>query len=184
MIADLAEIDRVTVWQILHDQFNMRSVCVRMVPKILTPEQKEKHKTICSYILEQIQEQPDFLNSVVTWGNLDFSIWPWKKVTIGALEDAHCIEEQKSSNEPVKWRQCWLFFSTWRAWSWLSGFLMARTPTKSTTSRFWPSFRKEWEKRGWIKMPNRNGQYCFEQWKNWMQHCVDRAGEYTEEDKS
>jgi ABC-type xylose transport system substrate-binding protein len=66
MIADMVNMDKEMARQILHDRLNMRKVCAKMVPKKLTQEPKDKRKNICSDIMEQITEQPDVLENVVT----------------------------------------------------------------------------------------------------------------------
>ena len=40
-VVELINIDKETVRQILHNNFNMKKVCLKMVPRLLTPEQKE-----------------------------------------------------------------------------------------------------------------------------------------------
>ena len=40
-VAELINIDKETVRQILQNNFNMKKVCSKMVPRILTPEQKK-----------------------------------------------------------------------------------------------------------------------------------------------
>ncbi|KAJ8956688.1 hypothetical protein NQ318_014043 [Aromia moschata] len=47
-------IDKECVRQILHELFNMRKVCAKMMPKRLTPEQKESRMNICADILNNI----------------------------------------------------------------------------------------------------------------------------------
>jgi len=37
-VAELINIDKETVQQILHNNFNMKKVCLKMVPRLLTPE--------------------------------------------------------------------------------------------------------------------------------------------------
>jgi hypothetical protein len=44
----------------------MTKVCAKMVPRLLTPEQKENRKRICTDILEQIQVGSHFLDKVIT----------------------------------------------------------------------------------------------------------------------
>ena len=50
--AELINIDKETVRQILHKNFNMKKVCSKMVPRLLTPEQKEIRMNICADILQ------------------------------------------------------------------------------------------------------------------------------------
>jgi hypothetical protein len=66
MIAEMANMDKEIVRQVLHDQSNMRKVYAKMVPKNLTQEQKDNQKNICSDIMERITEQLDVLENVIT----------------------------------------------------------------------------------------------------------------------
>jgi histone-lysine N-methyltransferase SETMAR len=66
MIALMVNIDKETVRQVLHEDLNMTKVCAKMVPRLLTPEQKENRERICTDILEQIQADSHFLDKVIT----------------------------------------------------------------------------------------------------------------------
>ncbi|KAJ8955046.1 hypothetical protein NQ318_000478 [Aromia moschata] len=57
-------IDKECVRQILHESFNIRKVCAKMVPKLLTPEQKESRLNICADILNNIDSDPGLLDTV------------------------------------------------------------------------------------------------------------------------
>ena len=46
-IAEQVNIDRETVRNILTEDLDMRKVCAKMVPKVLTEEQKQRRVTIC-----------------------------------------------------------------------------------------------------------------------------------------
>lgn len=65
-IAEMIGIDKESVRQVLHEHFNMKKVCSKMVPKILTPEQKDSRMEICSDILKNIKKDPDLLHRVIT----------------------------------------------------------------------------------------------------------------------
>jgi len=62
-IAEQVSIDRETVRKILTEDFDMRKVCTKMVPKELTKEQKQRRVTICQDLLER---QDDILGRVIT----------------------------------------------------------------------------------------------------------------------
>lgn len=66
MISDTVGIDKESVRQILHDNFNMHKVCAKMVPKILSDDQKEIRKNLSTDALNQIENDPDFLKRVIT----------------------------------------------------------------------------------------------------------------------
>jgi hypothetical protein len=45
----------------------MKKVCAKMVPKNLSEDQKLNREEMCQNVLEKTAEDPDFLNSVVTY---------------------------------------------------------------------------------------------------------------------
>jgi len=66
MIADMVNINKETVRQILHDELNMTKVCAKLVPKNNNQNQKDNRKNICSDIMERLTEEPDLLTHVIT----------------------------------------------------------------------------------------------------------------------
>ncbi|KAJ8932863.1 hypothetical protein NQ318_018407 [Aromia moschata] len=67
-LAEIIGIDKECVRQILHESFNMRKFCARMVSKLLTPEQKESRLNICADILNNIDTGPGLLDTVTLKG--------------------------------------------------------------------------------------------------------------------
>ena len=66
-ISELTNINKESVRQILHDDLSMKKVCAKVVPKILTSEQKEHRVNCCADTLENIQiNDPDFFQNVIT----------------------------------------------------------------------------------------------------------------------
>ena len=53
-VAEWINIDKETVRQILLNNFNMKKMCSKMVPRHLIPEQKEIRKNICADILQTL----------------------------------------------------------------------------------------------------------------------------------
>ncbi|KAJ8962715.1 hypothetical protein NQ318_001113 [Aromia moschata] len=51
---------------ILHESFNMRKVCAKMMPKLLPPEQKESRMNTYADILNKINTDPGLLDTVIT----------------------------------------------------------------------------------------------------------------------
>ena len=49
----------------MHDDLGMKKVCAKVVPKILTPEQKER-VNCCADTLENIENDTDFFQNVIT----------------------------------------------------------------------------------------------------------------------
>jgi len=65
--AELINIDKETVRQILHNNFNMKKVCSKMVQRLLTLEQKETRMNICADTLQNIENDPNILQNVITY---------------------------------------------------------------------------------------------------------------------
>ena len=59
-VAELINIDKETVWQILHNNFNMKKVCSKMVARLLTPEQNEIRMNIWADILQNNEKTQTF----------------------------------------------------------------------------------------------------------------------------
>jgi hypothetical protein len=47
MIADELQIGNTSVYSILTEDLEMRNICTKIVPKLLTPEQKLRRKQCC-----------------------------------------------------------------------------------------------------------------------------------------
>ena len=62
-IAEQVNIDRETVRKVLTEVLDMRKVCVKIVPKELTEEQKQRRVTYCQDLLKR---QDDILGRVIT----------------------------------------------------------------------------------------------------------------------
>ncbi|UYV61595.1 hypothetical protein LAZ67_1005470 [Cordylochernes scorpioides] len=65
-IADTLHMSTFVVHGIVTEDLQMRKVCAKLVPKLLTQDQKELRVLRCQELLYLIQNEPDFLNSVVT----------------------------------------------------------------------------------------------------------------------
>ena len=65
-VAKEVNLDRESVRQILRKELNVRKICAKMVPKLLSDEQKERRKELCLDFLQRIENDPDLLNSITT----------------------------------------------------------------------------------------------------------------------
>ncbi|UYV60920.1 K02A2.6-like [Cordylochernes scorpioides] len=65
-IADTLHMSTFVVHGIVTEDLQMRKVCAKLVPKVLSQDQKELRILRCQELLDLIQNEPDFLNSVVT----------------------------------------------------------------------------------------------------------------------
>ena len=110
LIAERMSIDKETLWQVVPDNMHMIKICAQVVSKFLTSDQKEKRREICANILKQIEENPKFLDSVITVPAIkdDFSSTTPRQrgsACIGKLQTHHGLRKQNQLS-----RQCWLFF--------------------------------------------------------------------------
>ncbi|GFX82949.1 protein GVQW3 [Trichonephila clavipes] len=65
-IANTLHISTFAVHGIVTEDLQMRKVCAKLVPKVLTQDQNGLRVLRCQELLDLIQNEPDFLNSVVT----------------------------------------------------------------------------------------------------------------------
>ncbi|UYV70425.1 hypothetical protein LAZ67_7002954 [Cordylochernes scorpioides] len=65
-ITDTLHMSTFVVHGIVTEDLQMRKVCAKLVPKVLTQDQKELRVLRCQELLDLIKNEPDFLNSVVT----------------------------------------------------------------------------------------------------------------------
>ena len=66
MISSELNLNRFTVHQILTQDFDMRKVCAKMVPKNLTTEQKANRRDVCLCLLDHLEREPEFFSRVIT----------------------------------------------------------------------------------------------------------------------
>ncbi|KAJ8952883.1 hypothetical protein NQ318_006499 [Aromia moschata] len=84
-LAEITGIDKECVRLIWHESFNMRRVCAKMAPILLTTKQKESRMNICADIRNNIDTDPGLLDTV-----------------LNQLTDAdfqHCYQQWKSRME-------------------------------------------------------------------------------------
>jgi hypothetical protein len=72
MIADELQIGKTSIYSILSEDLEMRKVCAKIVPKLLTPEQKLRRKQRC-IDWKALEERDAFLERVITDGDDDYS---------------------------------------------------------------------------------------------------------------
>jgi len=66
MISSVFNLNRQTVHEILTFELGMQKICAKLVPKILTNEQKEKQRNVCIELLERIEKDKSFFKHVIT----------------------------------------------------------------------------------------------------------------------
>ena len=65
-IAEQLDMNRESVRSIIRNEMHMTKVCSRMVPRILTDDQKQYRVQVCESIKSKITNTPDYLNYVIT----------------------------------------------------------------------------------------------------------------------
>ena len=116
-------LDRESVHRILWDKLNIRKVCVKMVPKVLSDEQKECCKELCLDLFATHWEWTRFVDfDNYLWWNLDIYVWYGNQATINAVE-VNIISKTKKKHAWVirSSRPCWLFSLISRVLWWQSG---------------------------------------------------------------
>ena len=66
MIVSELSINKETVWRIITEDLGMRKICAKMVPKLLSNDQKDRRVLVCKDILERLETKPNLLGKVVT----------------------------------------------------------------------------------------------------------------------
>ncbi|UYV68501.1 hypothetical protein LAZ67_5004514 [Cordylochernes scorpioides] len=97
-IADTLHMSTFVVHGIVTEDLQMRKVCAKLVPKVLTQDQKELRVLRCKELLDLIQNEPDFLNSVVTGDEF------WMFEYDPESKRQNCAWHTKSSPRPKKAR--------------------------------------------------------------------------------
>jgi hypothetical protein len=66
MVDDELNINKCTAYQIITQDLNMRTVCAKMVPKILSDDQKARRNEVSAEMLQRLESEPGFLTRVIT----------------------------------------------------------------------------------------------------------------------
>ena len=62
MISSELNLNHQTVHDILTEELGMQKICAKLIPKILTNEQKENRRNVCLDLLERIENDENFSN--------------------------------------------------------------------------------------------------------------------------
>ena len=66
MIANELSMNSESVWTIITEELGMRKICAKMVPRLLTDEQKERRVEVCQDILTRLETDPNLLGGTIT----------------------------------------------------------------------------------------------------------------------
>jgi len=115
----------------------MEKVCSKMVPRLFTAEQKEIRMNICADILQNTENDPDFLENVITCDeSWFFQCDPESKYQSMHWKSPSSPRQKKTQQSKSKFKTMMVFFSTSEGlFTWI-GCLKVRLLTRSTTRRF------------------------------------------------
>ena len=65
-VAEALDLSETTVQRIVTEDLHMRKVCAKLVPRVLTEEQKQNRVLRCEELLQVCEGDPDFLEKVIT----------------------------------------------------------------------------------------------------------------------
>ncbi|KAJ8948148.1 hypothetical protein NQ318_009235 [Aromia moschata] len=91
-LAEITEIDKECVRQLLHESFNMRKVCAKMMPKLLTPEQNKSRMNICADTLNNIDTDPSSLDTMITCDD-KFKVWKFESVEVVKAKPTEVLDQ-------------------------------------------------------------------------------------------
>ncbi|KAJ8951897.1 hypothetical protein NQ318_019875 [Aromia moschata] len=110
-LVEITGIDKECARQILQESFNMRKFCAKMVPKLLTPKQKESRMNICADILHNIENYSGLLDAATLKGTRFESVGADKAKATEVLDQLteadfqHCLQQWTSRMERCRDRQ-------------------------------------------------------------------------------
>ena len=55
-----------TVHTIITENLAMRKICAKLVPKVLTDDQKQRRVSACEDLLQRVEKDTSFLDNVIT----------------------------------------------------------------------------------------------------------------------
>jgi len=128
----------------------MKRVCSGMVPRLLTPEQKEIRMNICADILQNTENDPNFLDNLITCDESCFFFFkydPKSKRQSIHLKSPSSQRQKKARQSKFKLKAMMIFPPSPTSeglFTWI-GCLKVRPLTRSTTRRFWQTFVNWWE---------------------------------------
>ena len=70
MIDSELNLNHQTVHEILTEELGMQKICAKLVPKMLTNEQKENRRNVCLDLLERIENDENFFKHTITSDDL------------------------------------------------------------------------------------------------------------------
>ncbi|CAN8022820.1 unnamed protein product [Ixodes persulcatus] len=99
MIAEECGIPKTIVHRILTKDLQMRKVCAKMVPKVLTSEMKEERLFKCQELHERFETDPEFSERVITGD--ETWIFEYDLESKRQSREWHTTDPKKSKDEEI-----------------------------------------------------------------------------------
>jgi len=114
----------------------MKKVCSKMVPRLLTPEQVEIRMNTCADILQNIENDPNFIENVITCDESWFFQYdPEINCQSRHWKSPRSPSQKKAQQSKSKFKAVMIDFSTSKGlFTWI-GCLKVGPLTRSTTRR-------------------------------------------------
>ena len=132
MMAEELNINRESVRIILSEELGMRKMCAKMVPKLLSDDQKQHRVRVCEDTLEEIGADPHFLRHIILEMKLGCSSTtrkPRGRASSGSPQIHK--DPRKRACQSQRSRPCWSLSFTKRVWCITSLCLRAKRWTST-----------------------------------------------------
>ena len=115
----------------------MKIVCSKMVPRLLTPDQKEIRMNICADILQNIGNDPNLLENIITCDESWFFQYdPESKHQSMHWKSPSSPRQKKARQSKSKFKAMKIFLLTSEGLFMWIGCLKVRPLSRSSTRRF------------------------------------------------
>ena len=92
-----------TVHEIVTFELGMHKICAKLVPKILTNDQKKNRNYVCLVLLERIENDKYFFQTCHNrWWNVEFRIRSWHQTTNFGVAHEQLTAPKENKNEQIK----------------------------------------------------------------------------------
>jgi len=116
MISNVLNLNRQTVHEILTFELDIQKICAKLVPKIITNEQKENRRNVCLDLLERIENDKKFFKHVITGDETwTFEYDPDTKRQSSEWHTSNLPRPKKAKMSKSKLKPCQFVFSAVKA---------------------------------------------------------------------
>ena len=103
IIANELSMNSERVWTIITEELRMKKICKKMVPRLLTDEQKERRVQVCQDILTRLETDSNLLGRTITgWRVMDLRVWSIHQATGPWVEESNVTKAKESEDVQVQ----------------------------------------------------------------------------------